>query len=344
MTEFDHIAIEKRATQLAFFKRQFFAEPPIASRKEVDLAGKTAIVTGSNTGLGLECSGQLLDLGLSKLIIAVRSESKGEEAKKNLLAGRNAEDHTIEVWKLDLSSYDSITAFVERTRGLDNINYVVNNAALTKKSFAINKSTGHEETFQVDYLSLALLTILLLPVLKDKNSPQQPARLVIASSETSGWAKFKEKDSVPLLPAFDKQENFDVDDRYPTTKLLGQLFLVELAKRVSPSIAIINAPNPGLCKTGLAREFDGTFRGFMFTIFKSICARTADIGARSFTDAAVKHGPECHGQYMEDGSVQPLAPIVYKPQGKEIAALLWQETMDELAFANVSGIIKDLSG
>ncbi|KAI6083721.1 hypothetical protein F4821DRAFT_244382 [Hypoxylon rubiginosum] len=44
---------EERATQLAFLKRQLFGSPPTVTREEVDLDGKTAIITGSNTGIVL---------------------------------------------------------------------------------------------------------------------------------------------------------------------------------------------------------------------------------------------------------------------------------------------------
>lgn len=132
--QFD-ITPEARASQLAFIQRQLFRVPPTWTKKDVDLRGKTAIITGSNTGLGFECAGQLLDLGLSKLIIAVRSEAKGEEAKKLLLAGRDKNKlPTIQVWRLDLSSYDSITAFAERAKTLERLDICLNKSGLMIRS------------------------------------------------------------------------------------------------------------------------------------------------------------------------------------------------------------------
>jgi NAD(P)-dependent dehydrogenase (short-subunit alcohol dehydrogenase family) len=305
MTTFDTTP-EKRATQRAFFKRQLFFTPPPVAHGQVDLTGKTAVVTGSNTGIGLECSRQLLDLGLSKLILAVRSESKGEAAKRELLAGRSSGKHAVEVWNIDLSSYSSITAFVERTKTLERLDIFVHNAGLFKMALEVNKTTGHEETVQVNYLSTALLTILMLPVLKEKNTPQKPGRLVIVSSDTAAWAKFKEKTSKPLLPAFNRPELFDAQDRYYTSKLLGQFFLTELAKRVPSSVAVVNAANPGLCYgSGLNKEGDGTAIGYVFGAFKRIMGRSTIMGGRLITDAAVNHGTESHGQYIEDNKVQP---------------------------------------
>ncbi|KAL7811133.1 hypothetical protein V8C26DRAFT_437649 [Trichoderma gracile] len=340
------IAPEKRATMLAFFQRQLFHEPPVWTRQDVDLSGKTAIVTGSNTGLGFECSAQLLDLGLSKLILAVRSESKGEEAKKLLLERQNSSTSppVIEVWKLDLSSYDSIVAFAERAKTLQRLDIAVHNAGLSKKNYEKNKFTGHEETIQVNYLGLALFTMLLLPILEDKNSIEQPGHLVLVSSDTSSWAQFKEKNSVPLLAGLDKPESFDSQDQYAISKLLGQMFLSQLVKRVPLSSTIINAPNPGLCKSSLVREHDGLFDRLFMWAFYLFFGRHIAVGARAFTDAAVKQGPESHGQYLEDGKVQPMAPLVYTPEGHVIAERLWKETLDELAFAKVADIVRTLGG
>ena len=299
------ITPEKRASQLSFFKRQLFRKTEPVTRDEVDLAGQTAIVTGSNTGLGLECSRQLLDIGLSKLIIAVRNEAKGEAAKKQLLVDRSA-DQVIEVWKIDFSDYDSVTQFVERTKTLDRLDIVVHNAGVSNLKLHLNPKTGYEESVQINYLSSVLFIILLLPVMKGKNSPERPGRLSLVSSETAAWAPFKERNSDPLLGAFKKEEDFVGMERYWLSKLLGQFFLAELVKRVPSSVAIVNAPNPGLCYgTSLVDEYNSTVVGFIFGIVTRVIGRSSSLGARAFTDAAVRHGEKSHGHYMEDGKVQP---------------------------------------
>lgn len=318
------ITPEKEASQANFLYRQLFVCPPAISPRDVDLKGKTAIVTGSNIGLGFECSRQLLDLGLSQLILAVRDESKGNAAREKLLqstSGRDADARPdIQVWKMDLSSYESVTAFAERAdKSLDRLDMVVLNAGIFKMKHEINPNTQHEEVLQVNYLSTALLAILLLPVLQAKNKnnmpPQQqqhdhhPGRLVIVSSETSSWAKFPERDARPLLAALDQKpspaSSFDAQDRYYTSKLLGQLFLAELMKRVPPSVAVVNACNPGLCHgSGLHHETGGAI-GFLFALFKGLIGRSTEVGARVLTDAAVRHGSESHGQYIGDSKLKP---------------------------------------
>ena len=73
----------------------------------VSLAHRTALITGSNQGIGLACARLFSKLALSRLIMAVRSVDKGEAAAAPL---RKAYPNTkIEVWALDMLSYDSVS-------------------------------------------------------------------------------------------------------------------------------------------------------------------------------------------------------------------------------------------
>ncbi|KAI1075565.1 hypothetical protein F5B20DRAFT_379308 [Whalleya microplaca] len=337
------ISPEKEASFSQYLYRQFFLKTPAISREEINLNGKTAIVTGSNIGLGLESARQLLDLGVSRLILAVRNEAKGEAARKDLSSGRSSSsDSIIEVWKLDLSSYDSVTSFAKRANTLERLDIAVLNAGRFHVAEVFNPSTGFEEDVQINYLSTVLLTVLLLPALK--KSGAQPGRLTVVLSDMAAWAKFKERDSRPLLAAFKKPAaKWDMAERYSTSKLLGQFFLTELSKHVPSSVAIIDSVNPGFCYgSGLQRDGKGTLLGFLFSIYTHIIGRPSHLGGRSIVDAAVRHGEAAHGQYVEDGIIRPMAPIIYKPEGEEIAKIIWKETMDELSFAGVSDIIQQL--
>lgn len=61
------ITPEKQASQLEYYRRQFFETCPATTRSDADLSGQAAILTGASGGIGVECARQLLDLGLSKL-------------------------------------------------------------------------------------------------------------------------------------------------------------------------------------------------------------------------------------------------------------------------------------
>ncbi|KAI0430781.1 hypothetical protein F5Y09DRAFT_341353 [Xylaria sp. FL1042] len=343
MTETPHFNItpEKEASIFQYLYRQFFGKTSSLTKNDANLAGKTAIVTGSNTGIGLETVRQLLDLGLSKLVLAVRDVSKGEVARKDLSAGR-VETHEIQIWSLDLGSYQSIIGFAERAKTLGQLDIVILNAGLWKVNESFNSSTGFEESIQVNYLSNVLLLALLLPALKSK-APAHPPRIVLVSSDTAAWVHFRP--TGPILAAFKQRaERWNMQERYGTSKLLGQMFLTELSKQIPSSIVTISAANPGLCYgTGLPREGDGTFLGFLVGIAMRLLGKPIPLGARTIVHAACNFGAEVHGQYVEDGEIRPKAVLIYQPEGKKLCKQLWDETMIELSFANVEGRIRAAS-
>ncbi|KAK2732571.1 short-chain dehydrogenase reductase family [Colletotrichum kahawae] len=345
-SKFDGLTPGKAAGLPRFFYHQLTFKPEVV--KKPRLEGKTAIVTGSNTGVGLETARQLLDLGVTKLILAVRNEEKGAAAATKITAGRQppVAPGTVEVWRLDLCDYDSVVAFAGRCqKELLRLDIAILNAGMNAATLRLNPKTGHEETIQVNYLSTALLALLLLPVVKAKRvGDASPPRITIVNSEVSAWTRFTERNEVPLLPTFDKTDaKVDMLDRMMISKLLGQFFLVELAKRVPPSIALINACSPATVHdTEFQRELDGTLSG---TIIKAVQRRFANkspVGACMITDAAVRHGEETHGQFLSFQTMIPLAPIVYSPEGQKISERLWEETMTELAFAKPEEILKNV--
>lgn len=288
-TNFD-ITPEEQAGLLRFWRQQYAFKPqPI---RGMSLEGKTAIVTGANTGVGFETCRQLLDLGLSRLIIAVRNEEKGRAAAHKLWLGRSLELDAIQVWALDLSVYDSVVAFAERTQRLERLDIVNLNAGIAPATRVFNEHTGHDEIIQVNYLSTALLVILLLPVIKAKRANQpEPTRITFTASEGSAWTKFKEKNKTPLLAALDKKGKVDMFDRMMVSKLL-ELFLVKkLAEVVPSSTAVINAASPGAINDSeFNREWDKTFTGAIVKMFLRRVGGTSADGGCLMANAMVKHG------------------------------------------------------
>lgn len=300
---------------LRFSSQQYRTKP--AEVKNVDLGGRTAIVTGANSGVGFATSLQLLNLGLSKLILAVRDEKKGSLAREKLQSqtGQDAGTYMVEVWPLDLSVYDSIVASAERAKSLERLDYVNLNAAIAPAHQVFNKSTGHDELIQVNYISTALLAILLLPVIKEKRvsgAQPVPSRITITSSEIAAWTKFKERDQDPLLAWFDKEipQNMwhfpAMMDRLAVSKLLGQFFLSELVKRVPASVAVINAASPASCSDAeLTNEHDKRPLGRLIRVMRNLSANPCAVGSRMMVDALVNHGEESHGQFL---SFQEIVP------------------------------------
>lgn len=96
-----------------FIRSQLTKIPRVAP---VDLSRSTVLITGANSGLGLETAREILHSKPERLILAVRDLGKGNEARK-LLAGANPSGAKIDVRKLDQSSFQSVQAFVAGLEG-----------------------------------------------------------------------------------------------------------------------------------------------------------------------------------------------------------------------------------
>ena len=104
-----------------------------------DLSGRIVIITGANTGLGFEAAKSLYAMNPARLILAVRSTSKGYEAKKAIISsiaksappGQDRGETSIEVWELDLASFGSVKQFSEKClRDLGRLDILLENAGI----------------------------------------------------------------------------------------------------------------------------------------------------------------------------------------------------------------------
>ncbi len=276
-----------------FVYRQALVHPQVPDGLE--LSGQTVLVTGSNVGIGFEACRQLIGFGVSRIIMAVRKTLNGERAKIELLKSGPSCD--IEVWELDMDSYESIMAFGRRVQALDRLDIVMLNAGVKKPEYTQNTLTGHETTIQVNHLATSLLSLLLLPTLQASAARfGGPSRMTITSSEVHMWTSFKEQKAPNILENLDDPGTFTNPDRYNVSKLLNVLWARELAAQVSPRQVIINTVNPGLVKSSLHRENTSQLeKGFT-----AILGRTAEEGARALVDAASVKGVSSHGGYTSE--------------------------------------------
>jgi NAD(P)-dependent dehydrogenase (short-subunit alcohol dehydrogenase family) len=161
----------------AFVYRQIFTTPPPPTK---DISGKTVIVTGANVGLGFEAARHYVKLNAAKVILACRNLEKGEAAKKEIESstGRNV----VEVWQLDLSSYESVKQFAKRAQGLDRLDILLENAGINTTSFKL--AEDNESTITVNVVSTFLLALLMLPKLQESGRKHNTIpNLAIVSSE-----------------------------------------------------------------------------------------------------------------------------------------------------------------
>lgn len=145
-------------------------------------SGGTFIVIGANTGLGLEAARHLVAVGAAKVIMGVRNLDAGETAKTNIESS-TGKTGVAEVWKIDLSSYDSVKAFAKKaTAELDRVDALIENAAVAMSERVL--AEGHALPITVNVFSTFLLAALMLPKLRDdaKKFGILPHTTIITSS------------------------------------------------------------------------------------------------------------------------------------------------------------------
>ncbi|KAK0625082.1 hypothetical protein B0T17DRAFT_617218 [Bombardia bombarda] len=330
-----------------FFRNQFIAKPQWPA-PGTTLSGKTTIVTGSNTGLGYEAARQLLALNLSRLILAVRSPEKGEAAAAALRSLHPTA--TIEVWPLDMTLYTSIQAFANRaSTDLTRIDIVILNAGIYKLKYGTVPSTGHEEVFQVNYLSTVLLAVLLLPILKSKSRnnkdlQQTPHITIVSAALTLNATIPNPVANQPLISSLNHPTN-PREEQYTTSKLLAHMFLWKLVDFVSASDVIVNLADPAWCKgTSLSRDLTNPLLKVFIKLFGAATGRTKEVGASCFVDAVVNKGQESHGCFLMSWGIHPFPALLYTPEGKVAIDRLWDETLAELDFAGIRAILDSMKG
>ncbi|KAI0485710.1 hypothetical protein F4859DRAFT_472183 [Xylaria cf. heliscus] len=294
--------------------------------------GQTVVVTGANSGLGLEAARYFYRLNASKLILAVRSLSKGEAAKEDIVrsvTSRSDGASAIEVWTIDVSSTESTLAFAEQVKNtLPRVDVLLCNAGVRYTQYELVE--GFERNMQTNVLNTFLLSLSLLPKLRRTkvDFPGSSPHLVIVTSDAHRLTKFREINERDIYTAFNKKETFDGQSRYQDSKLLQVLILREVVSRLQagesgPPLVTINAANPGICTSNLWQRGDTSF----FTrLIQKILYRTAEVGARTLVHAA-SAGPEIHGSYLTDQMAVRVAPWIYTDVGKKAQLKVYDQTM-----------------
>jgi NAD(P)-dependent dehydrogenase (short-subunit alcohol dehydrogenase family) len=230
-------------------------------------AGRTAIVTGANAGLGEVTARELARVG-AHVVLAVRDTAKGEAA-----AGRMTGD--LEVRHLDLQDLSSVRRFAE---GIDKVDVLVNNAGIMAVPHALTVD-GFESHIGTNHLGHFALTNLLLPKLTD--------RVVTVSSlqHIIGYISFKDLhwQSRPYSGFL----------AYGQSKLANLLFTSELQRRLdavgSPLRAL--AAHPGWSHTNLQGRSGNRFRDGLVLAVDRVVSTDADFGARQTLYAVAQDLP-----------------------------------------------------
>ncbi len=206
----------------------------------VRLDGRTVLVTGASTGLGLETARALATTG-AHVVLTARSEEKGAAAESAIRA--SVPDASIEYGILDLASLQSVRAFADWFLAThDRLDVLVNNAGVMFTPLE-RTADGFELQFGTNHLGPFLLTALLAPALR----AAAPSRVVNLSSVAHEFSDMDWDDLNYRSRPYDKFE------AYGQSKTASILFTRELDRRLGPEGVHSNAVHPGSIPTELLR-------------------------------------------------------------------------------------------
>ena len=285
-----------------------------------DLAGRTALVTGANSGIGWETARVLAEAG-AHVVLACRSPERAADAAQRIVALRPT--GSVAVLVIDLADLDSVataaSAFGAQHARLD---VLVNNAGLMCTPRG-ETAQGYELQFGVNHLGHFALTAHVLPTLLA--TPH--SRVVTVSSLSHRFARL-DLDAVRDAPRYSPL------GAYCRSKLANLLFTSELHARLSdggaPTIAV--AAHPGGANTKLGRANPG---GAFFTVVSWLrpyvegFTQSPAIGAlptlRAATDPNAAggqlYGP---GGFMELGGYPELVGVGRRARDTRMQAQLWE--------------------
>ncbi|XP_039486708.1 retinol dehydrogenase 12 isoform X2 [Drosophila santomea] len=282
-------------------------------RKQTDETGKVAIVTGGNTGLGRETVLELARRGAT-VYMACRSKEKGERARREIV--KVTGNPNVFSRECDLSSLDSIRNFAENFKKEQReLHILINNAGVFWEPHRLTKE-GFEMHLGVNHIGHFLLTNLLLDVLKRS----APSRVVVVASRAHGRGQIKVDD-------INSSDSYDEGVAYCQSKLANILFTRELAKRLEGTRVTVNALNPGIADTEIARNMIFFQTKFAQTILRPLLwsvMKSPKNGAQTTLYAALDPDLEqVSGQYFSDCALAPVAPAALDDQ---MAQWLWAQS------------------
>jgi protochlorophyllide reductase len=244
---------------------------PFTTESIPNLSGKTALVTGANSGLGLESARALAAKG-AHVILGVRSEEKGKQARDEIAAEHPLA--SLQVLQLDLSSQQSVRRAAEAVKSSHaRLDILLNNAGVMATPYALTED-GFELQFGTNHLGHFALTGLLF----DRLLAAPEARVVNVSSQVHvlGGMRF---DDLTWTRAYSKW------GAYCMSKLANLLFTYELARRIAnKGLSVVSvAAHPGYAATNLQQrgaELAGqSLRAKLIKLLNPIAGQSAAMGA-----------------------------------------------------------------
>ncbi|HWM62897.1 MAG TPA: oxidoreductase [Solirubrobacterales bacterium] len=241
-----------------------------------DQTGRTAVVTGANSGLGEIVARELARAG-ADVIVACRDTGKGETAADSIRG--DVPGASVSVWELDLASLASVRAFAERFADKhDGLDLLINNAGVMA-SPQRKTADGFELQFGTNHLGHFALTAQLLDSLEGR----EDARVVTVSSGAHKIGRIRFDD-------LQGEHSYRRWRAYSQSKLANVLFALELDRRLRASGATVSslAAHPGYAATNLQSAAAPAFDRAIMVMTNRLLAQSAEMGALPLLYAATR--------------------------------------------------------
>jgi NAD(P)-dependent dehydrogenase (short-subunit alcohol dehydrogenase family) len=276
-----------------------------------DQTGRTAVVTGANSGLGLSTARELARAG-AHVVLACRNLEKGEAALAEVGSGAELE-------ALDLASLDSVRAFAERfLASHEGLDLLINNAGLMAPPRGVT-ADGFELQFGTNVLGHFALTGRLLGALEGR----EDARVVTLSSNAHKLGRINFDD-------LQSERRYNRWRAYNQSKLGDLLLALELDRRLRAAGSTVRsvAAHPGYSATNLQSAAPPALDRAVMVVTNHLLAQSEDMGALPTLYAATQPGLE-GGTYVgpdgfmeQRGHPEPVTPAK-AARDEETARRLW---------------------
>jgi NAD(P)-dependent dehydrogenase (short-subunit alcohol dehydrogenase family) len=232
------------------------AAPRWTSADIPDQSGRHIVITGANSGIGLEAARMLAAAG-ARVTLAVRTVAKGEQAAAGISGA-------VDVRELDLTRLDSVRAFAAATD--EPVDVLVNNAGVMAVPFA-RTADGFESQFGTNHLGPFALTNLLLPRITD--------RVVTVSSGAHRAGRIELDDLNWQRRSYRRWE------AYGQSKLANLLFTLELERRLTAAGSPVRAlaAHPGYSATNLQFHYGNAVVDRVMAVLNRVVGQSAAMGA-----------------------------------------------------------------
>jgi NAD(P)-dependent dehydrogenase (short-subunit alcohol dehydrogenase family) len=278
------------------------------------MTGKTCLITGANSGIGKETALGLARMG-ARVVLVCRNQQKGQNALAEIQ--RETGSSQLDLLIADTSSFESVRALAGQVRQrYPRLDVLINNAGAAVRYRSVS-ADGIEMTVAGNYLGPALLTLLLLDLLKSS----APSRIVNVSSEAHRSARLEMDDL-----QFDRRK-YNALAAYGQSKLLMNAFTFELARRLEGTGVTANCLHPGVVATNIVPANAPLVVKVIFAAMKPFLLSSRRGAAVSLYLATSPEVAKVSGKYLVKSKPADSNPLSRDPK---VMAGIWEWTEEKI--------------